>query len=296
MMKNLVINHLFTKNSFRKLISKNGENILLLTAKNCGIEWEGRQNEDVIGDIYKYVSQKYRNEYYYKNVLLNKLVFGIHKPTTTSALTEITVGDAKADFILVNGKAIVYEIKTELDNLERLNNQIHEYYKAFRYVTVATYKKNYDTVLNHLTNTNVGVCVITQEGRIDKKHGRMPSEYLEDLDAKTIFHILRKKEFEEIINQNIGDLPKCSAFDYYSNCFDLINRKMDLITFQSQMEREIKKRPKVDVSNIASIPDELKNIAYFSEYNAEDYRKLKAFLNAKAERKPKEAIQCISHF
>lgn len=291
-----MINRLFTRGCFRKLINEKGENTLLLTARNCGIEWVGRRNKDIISDIYEYVSKKYRNEYYYKNVLLNKLVFGIHRPTSNSALTEITVGDAKADFILVNGKAIVYEIKTELDNLERLNNQIHEYYKAFRYVTVATYKKNYDTVLNHLTNSNVGVCVITQEGRIEKKFGRMPSEYLGDLDAKTIFHILRKNEFEEIIINNIGNLPKCSAVDYYSNCFDLINKKMDLLTFQNQMELKLKKRPKVDASNIVLIPKELKNIAYFSEYSAEDYLKLERFLNAKAERKPKEEIQCISHF
>lgn len=176
MINDLVLNRFFTKGCFRKLIDNKGDNSLMLAAENCGIKWEGRCNLDVIKDIYIYISRKYRNEYYYKNVLLNKLVFGVHKPTTTSALTEIMVGEAKADFILVNGKAIVYEIKTELDNLDRLSNQIHEYYKAFRYVTVATCLKNYENVLKHLPNSHVGICVITEEGRIDKLHGKQPSE------------------------------------------------------------------------------------------------------------------------
>nr|WP_270211591.1 sce7726 family protein [Streptococcus anginosus] len=62
---------------------------------------------------------------------MNKRLLGMHSINTTTALTEIPVGRAKPDFILINGKAVVYEIKTELDNFDRLENQINEYYKAF---------------------------------------------------------------------------------------------------------------------------------------------------------------------
>ena len=45
------------------------------------------------------------------------------------ALTELPVGDSKADFIMINGRGVVYEIKTDLDNLLRLENQIRDYYR-----------------------------------------------------------------------------------------------------------------------------------------------------------------------
>lgn len=40
------------------------------------------------------------------------------------ALTELPIGDSKADFIMINGRGVVYEIKTDLDNLNRLNSQL----------------------------------------------------------------------------------------------------------------------------------------------------------------------------
>ncbi|MBU5889902.1 sce7726 family protein, partial [Vibrio cholerae O1] len=72
-----------------------------------------------------------RNEYFYKNTLLNKLLLGKHSLNTTTAITEIPINKSKADFILINGKAVVYEIKTGLDSFERLESQIEDYFKAF---------------------------------------------------------------------------------------------------------------------------------------------------------------------
>ena len=89
---------------------------------------------------------KNRNEYYYKITLLNKLLLGIHSVNTTTALTEFPIAKSKADFVLINGKAVVYEIKTELDNLERLESQISDYYKAFDHVAVVTCIENVENV------------------------------------------------------------------------------------------------------------------------------------------------------
>lgn len=50
------------------------------------------------------MNKNHRNEYFYKNTLLNKLLLGVHKPTTTVALTEIPIAKSKADFVLINGK------------------------------------------------------------------------------------------------------------------------------------------------------------------------------------------------
>ena len=71
------------------------------------IDPDGKTNGEIISRIYHYMGESYRNEYFYKNTLLNKLLLGVHKPTTTSALTEVPVGRSKADFILINGKAVV---------------------------------------------------------------------------------------------------------------------------------------------------------------------------------------------
>ena len=62
---------------------------------------------------------------------------------------------------MINGKGVVYEIKTELDNLERLNSQIEDYYKAFTNVVIVTYEENIEKVSNIIPES-VGIMKLTK--------------------------------------------------------------------------------------------------------------------------------------
>lgn len=286
MANDLILNRFFTRNTFHSMIAGNTNNLYRATIQHCGIDSDGKSNQSVIHEIYSYLAHYYRNEYYYKNTLLNILLLGRHKPTTTTALTEIPVGTAKADFVLINGKAVVYEIKTELDNLDRLEHQINEYYKAFRYVVVVTYPENFETVKRFLTNHCVGIYVITKEGTISKKQVREPMEYVEFLDKSTIFPIMRKSEFEQSIQRGGFDLPSTTAFKYYRACNQLFDEIYTNIQAQRQLEIALKSRIKVDAVMFRTIPYELRFIAYFSDMSQNDYVSAATFLetNSKEEK------------
>ena len=81
--------------------------------------------------------------------------------------------------MLINGKAVVYEIKTELDNLDRLECQIMDYYKAFNHVAVLTYEKNLKNVENIINNLNlpVGLYVLRRTGKIGTVFDPKPVSY-----------------------------------------------------------------------------------------------------------------------
>lgn len=285
MANNLILNRFFTRSTFHSLIVGNTNNLYRATIQHCNIDSDGKSNQSVIHEIYSYLAHYYRNEYYYKNTLLNTLLLGRHKPTTTTALTEIPVGSAKADFVLINGKAVVYEIKTELDNLDRLEHQINEYYKAFRYVVVVTYPENYETVKSFLSNPCVGIYVITRKGTISKKQVREPIEYVDLLDKSTIFPIMRKNEFEQSIQRGGYKLPVTSSFKYYRACNQLFDEIYTNIQAQRQLEIALKSRMKVDATMFRTIPYELRFIAYFSEFSQDDYASATTFLetNSKEE-------------
>lgn len=89
-----------------------------------------------ISEIYHYMDSEYRNEYFFKNTILNQLLIKRHDIYNTAVLTELPAGESKADFIMINGRGIVYEIKTDLDNLLRFESQIKDYYKVFSHVHV----------------------------------------------------------------------------------------------------------------------------------------------------------------
>lgn len=111
--KTNVLNNFFSRNTIRHCIDEVLDKNYVSVIKKYIQEPECKKNSEVICEIYNKLKLEYRNEYFYKNTLLNKLLLGIHSINTTTALTELPIGNSKADFVMINGKAVVYEIKTE---------------------------------------------------------------------------------------------------------------------------------------------------------------------------------------
>lgn len=272
----VLLNRFFTRNTFKQII-EDGESPVFMAAKNRYIaDSYGMTNEECIRKIYQHLKKEYQNEYYYKNTLLNKLLLGVYSPHTTTALTEVPIGKSKADFILINGKAIVYEIKTELDNLDRLDGQVDDYYKAFSRVIVVTSEKNYDEVRNRLSNSSVGICLLTKRGTLSFR--KEPIENKDMLSKSIMFKMLRKNEFEKIILNVFHSLPDVSQFEYYRACQALFESLPTEVAFQ-QFVQTLKHRAKVDIVEYERVPYELKFIVYFSNYKKRDYKQLYRFLS-----------------
>lgn len=109
-----ILNKFFSHNTFRHCYEDGNDKIYGQVIKRYVDNSAEKTNLELVSEIYSVLEDKYRNEYYYKNTLLNKLLLGIHSVNTTTALTEFPIAKSKADFVLINGKAVVYEIKTEL--------------------------------------------------------------------------------------------------------------------------------------------------------------------------------------
>lgn len=273
-----ILNRVFSKNTLKSFIS--GEpSVAFCTSISRYIKNEDGTNLKKISEIYEYLCKNYRNEYCYKNSLLNNLL--VHSPNhnlkSTSALTEINVSKSKPDFILINGKSIVYEIKTGLDNFERLETQLNDYYKAFDNVIVITDKLSIDKLIKVLdTFENTGIAYLDDDLSI--KTVRESKSVVDKLDMKVMFKILRKYEFENIIKACYNYLPEVSQFKYYDACYELIS-KLDIHHFFNLFKTELKKRTVIIEDKFMAIPDELKMLAYFSSLKEKDYERLNVFLN-----------------
>ncbi|MFA8997982.1 sce7726 family protein [Clostridioides difficile] len=275
-----ILNHIFTKNTFKNLINNTDNTLYSCVIKRYLKTFESKPNSELISEIYKFMNHEYRNEYFYKNTLLNKLLLGRHSLNTTTALTEVSISKSKADFILINGNGVVYEIKTELDNFERLEKQINDYYKAFNFVCVVTCKANLEKLEKVLKNDNVGICVLNKNNSISTI--RKPTEYNSCLDYKTMFNILRKTEYENIILNNYKKLPQTTQFKYYDECFKLF-KQLNLNLAHKELIEQLKKRSKIEVNEYKKyVPYELKFLVYFANYKHNDYVKLDSFLKNKS--------------
>ena len=268
---NYLLNRFFSRATISNLLKYNKDEVFERISK------EETSHLETIQSVYQELSKTYRNEYFYKNTLLNKRLLGIHSVNTTTALTEIPVGRAKPDFILINGKAVVYEIKTELDNFDRLENQINGYYKAFNHVAIVTCGENIEMAKRKIAEINKPIGLYILQKNVKIKTVMEPKEYNNDLDRDVIFSILRKREYESIIEKRFGSLPQVSQFDYYDVCRQL-TEDIRLEQFYSDFLIELKKRNPINKELFAAVPYELKFLVYFVGFRPKDYDALAQFL------------------
>lgn len=274
----LILNRLFTIASFNKLIEQSSLGVYSAILKRYIDTTKIKTNAEAITDIYMYLRKQYRNQYYYKNTILNKLLLGVHSINTTTALAEIPISTSKADFVLINGKAVVYEIKTELDNLERLNGQLENYYKAFDHVCVVTCTDYASELKEKLADSDVGLYVLTPNETI--KRIKEPKKCCEYLNLGDMFKVLNKPEYETIIREYYGSLPNVSQVKHFSKCKELFeNIPMDKAYLM--FLRQLKLRNEISsIQSFQDVPYELKSIAYFSQYRDSDYSSLQNFLSS----------------
>ncbi|WP_150272514.1 sce7726 family protein [Paenibacillus tepidiphilus] len=276
---NMVLNRFFSRSSISDWTNDLTNEAYTATVDRYLGNPGGVTNKKVIGDVYNIITKNYRNEYFYKNTLLNKLLLGRHSLKTTTALTEVLVHKSKADFVLINGKAVVYEIKTELDNLDRLESQLNDYYKGFDNVCVVTCESNYKRVFKILEQTSVGIYILTQRNTLSLR--KPPIADGSKLDYRTMFKMLRKQEFESILLRHFHELPVTEQVHYYKACCEQF-RKIPIELAYRYMLLELKRRVTIDSEAFqALVPYEMKFSVYFSNFKKEDYFKLNAFLAKK---------------
>ena len=273
----MIFNRIFSRNALNEFVNHSNPKPYLVSIKRASINTDNKNNGEIISEIYKYMANNYRNEYIYKNTLLNELLVKKHDIEKTTALAEIRIGRSKADFILVNGKAEVYEIKTELDNFDKLETQLHNYYKAFDYVNVVTSANRCNILKSFLSKSKVGIYKLDENmGLKEIKKAKQENNFL---DHKTIFKILRKKEYERIILNEFGELPNVSQFDYYRECFKKF-QKINIKEAYKKFKQELKKRCYIEKEYFIALPQEIKSLVYFSNLMKADIEELSVYLTS----------------
>lgn len=125
----------------------------------------------------------------------------------TVAGFEIKVGNSRADFASINGVTRCYEIKTELDNLNKLIKQSWDYTSVFEYNTVILDEKHLTQATRELPK-EYGITIIGKKSlkpfrRAEKNANICAKCQLEALTAKEIemFFAGKKSAINEILSR-----------------------------------------------------------------------------------------------
>lgn len=212
--------------------------------------------KDFFDNIYKQLVQNYRNEYVFKNAIAQKILIGRHSIKSSSLFTELRVESSKADVVIFNGTSHVYEIKTDLDNFERLEKQIEDYKKVFEYINVVSVESKIDEIKS-LVDENIGIIVLTDNYTL--KTIRRAKSGLYNLDKEAMYNLLRKTEYLQILKKNNGAIPNLPNTKIYSACKDLfIQLPIEIIHKEVLKSLKERKNHKNLVDTIKYFPSSLK--------------------------------------
>ncbi len=266
--------NMFSTNRFRKLVEEQDASYLL---SKYALYDAGANNSIVtIRDYYKHIYNallsSYRNEYIYKNLIINKILLGRHSLNTATVLNEFRVGKSVADLVLLNGVSRVYEIKTELDSLFRLDSQIADYRKVFEHIYIVTHISLAEKYAN-LVDDTIGIIALTDNKTL--KTVREASLNTAHLDSSTMMRCLRKGEYSNIIKRYFGAVPQTTPVRYYSACKELF-AQIPRDELHGMMLAELKKRTIREKDKFASddiTPKELKYLFWNLDFNADSYQR-----------------------
>lgn len=215
--------------------------------------------------LYKHMLDCYRNEYIYKNAITKKLLLNRHSLKNSNIFAEFRIASSKADIMIVNGTSNIYEIKTDLDKLDRLNSQLKNYQKFSEFVSVVT-SADQATLIENTVEPEIGIITLSPGFRL--LTAREPASGLQHgkLSHDAIFDSLRRSEYTSILNGEFGDLPRLPNTLIHHE-YRKIFRKIDIARAHKLVINVLKKRNdlKSRRSVINKFPESLKIIAATTE-------------------------------
>lgn len=146
------------------------------------------------------ISSKYadvRGDFVYRAALIEKIVLGRHSLSTATLLREFRVEKSKVDVAILNGTSTAYEIKSNRDNLVRLEQQIENYKRVFAAVNVVTSGSQIPKVLAKVPDT-VGVIELTR--RFTLRVVRQAEDQPGNIDPVAVLNSVRIDEAKAILN------------------------------------------------------------------------------------------------
>lgn len=272
--------NMFSTSIFKQLVEE--EDVSYLVTNYLKFGYDSGAGLKTVGDFYKYMYNalmlNYRNEYVYKNHIINKILLGRHNLNTTTALSEFRIGKSIADLVLLNGTSKVYEIKTELDTQYRLEKQLYDYKKVFEQIYIVTHISLADK-FSKLTDDRVGVLALTETKTLSVF--REAKRCIDSFDSNAMIKCLRKQEYTKIIKQYYGEVPITSQVNYYSVCKEWFAKiPMEILhrmVMGALKQRTIKEKD--CFSSDITAPPELKYLLWTLDFNVDSYERLKKMLN-----------------
>lgn len=233
-----MISNFFSQSFIKKnLIKDNGIDLLFDKIEKYHKVDQRKKLKNIYSEMYLDLLVNYKCEYIYKNELFNLLLDEYHN-SKVAFFDEFKVENSIADLVCFNGNITVYEIKTDLDSLDKLEKQIEDYKKIADKIFIVTSPNFLKKIISNEIYNEAGIIILDDKNNLVKYR---ESNLNTAINKKSLYKLLHKKEVSEIIDYNFNFIPDIPNTIFLKYCFELIE-DIDLLKFKNQVISKLKSR------------------------------------------------------
>jgi hypothetical protein len=199
----------------------------------------GSRNAEVLRAAVQTLEDRYRNEYFYKNLLANRLLLGRTQRHDSALLMELKTDSSILDALLIGEFATAYEIKTELDSSAKLASQLASYKRIAPQVAVVTHWSLADRYAARVRDSSVGIYAFTERKTLSVVRP-MVRDFTR-LDRTSMFNTLRRHEYVRLVWRWQGFKPEAPNALVYEHCLRIF-RTIPLDVLVQEHSRELRTR------------------------------------------------------
>lgn len=179
---------------------------------------------DYLKKVYSVLLKYYRNEYVYKNEVLNQVLIRTYGLHSTIAINEFGVGGSIVDLALFNGSSKAFEIKSDLDSAKRLEGQIADYLRLFDECFIVVPLCELE-IYRTAVDDQIGIISLGRfrDGRIVLEEQR-PARKNSFIDVDTLMSSVRSSEYKWMVISAFGHLPQVNDFEMFEACKEKLSR------------------------------------------------------------------------
>jgi hypothetical protein len=232
---------------------------------------------EFFAEAFKIIEGHYRNEYFFKAAITNRIVFGRHSPRTCSLSVELPVGNSIVDLAIFNGTSTAYEIKTKLDSPRRLITQTPDYLKVFERVFLVT-APELSSYYAGVCDKRVGILALNNKGSLSEI--REASSNTKNLDVRSMFRVLRRSEYQPALEKYLEssiDRPNGMIASHCEKLFEPLPKPDAHAIYLAAMRARSTKQSFIDFISI--LPSHLRVLGYATPLSSVQQSKLMASLS-----------------
>ena len=234
------LSRMFSSSVFRELLTTGRSPLLLSLIKSARLE-NSICSSVTLADLFEIAFKKIessglRDEYVFRNAVTRRVLLGIHTLRTSTLLTEFRVANRRADMVVLNGSACAYEIKSDRDNLTRVQEQVAKFSCVFASVNVLASDKYAKSLLVSFPE-DIGVVTLSSDFHLTTH--RKAIDRPERIVNGTVFESLTSAEVVQILIAMNERVPEVSNIEL-RRALKIIFENLDKVDLHRQMVETLK--------------------------------------------------------